>query len=171
MTTKPKPAKALKPKAPHILDPAHPLVALVLAAIKNSKAQRETVEAGEYHVDAIVRVIADVTVGEDVPAEQVNKIEPWTIIALLLDKLPAVKIEDVVAEASALLQIKEQETDLEDRAELMKERAQFVLDTVKPAAVEAVEAMKAATKEMKKGAVKLVDPRIEIVEQDVETIE
>ncbi len=154
-------------KAPHYLDHISPLIALALNGAKSTAPQRETIEAGIYDLDVTLHLTAEIRVGMDAPAKQVNKIEPWTIIALLLDKLPGVKIDDVVAEAEALLKIKEQEAAMEERTGLMKERAQTVLDLIKPAAAEAVDALKDATVAKRKGAVKLMNPTVEVLAETI----
>jgi hypothetical protein len=158
---------ANKLKKVHFLDAMRPALAIALDAIGSTKDQREQVKSGIYDVEATLRIRTVLKVGEDAPVKQVNKIEPWTIIALLLDKLPGTKIDEVIAEADALLQIKEKEEGLRERATAAEERAQHVLDTVKPAAVDGIDAIKEGTKQMRKGAVKVEDVEIKVIDEQV----
>lgn len=153
-----KSAAALKPKP---LDGLDPLVAVVIGALKHNDEQRDSIEAGVYAIDAVVHIKAQVNVSEDAPAKQVNKIEPWTIITLLLDKLPGVKIEDIVAEADALLEVKKKA--VEATAEAAKERAQTAIDLAKEKAQQAVDAIKDSTVQMRKGAVSIRSSEVKII--------
>jgi len=62
------------------------LAASKAIAAKFAKTAREGVEPGTYDVDFNVHVEGTVTVGKDFEQRQVNKAQPWNIIAALLEE-------------------------------------------------------------------------------------
>lgn len=153
--------------APGFLDFLSPHVALLIGGLKGSKEQREQVEEGLYHVTTTLKLTSILSVGADYPTKQVNKLEPWTLIALLIDKLPGTKIDDIVAEAAALMQTKKQD-EVKGKADDAEERAQDALDRIKEQAADAIDVMKGATVQMSKGPVKVKELRVQVLSELVE---
>lgn len=94
-------------------------VLLALGQYKSSDAVRDDVAPGTYDVDAIVHVKGTLTVGEDFTRQQVNKIDPWSMIAVLLDKVNGVTMEAVAKEAQDLL---DNDEGFADHAKDLKKR-------------------------------------------------
>jgi hypothetical protein len=60
---------------------------------------RAGVEAGEYDVDFLVRVVGTLRVGDDYTSHIVSKADPWTLLAVALSHLNNKTIASIVKEA------------------------------------------------------------------------
>jgi hypothetical protein len=143
-SSSPKSSRPKKPSAP--LGTIDPIVALALSGLKAPEHVREQVQAGIYTFDAMLRVTGEITVAADTEAIQANKVDPWTLLVLALDRLPGVAIDQLVDQAEALLARKETGEDvgaLHDAA----------IDAAKTTAQEAIDRIKGQTKAPRKGAV------------------
>lgn len=76
---------------------------LAISKVIKDKAQKEArnqVGPGTYHVDCTVRVSGEIKVGEDYTQQIVAKADPWSLLAVAMDKLNGVTLESIVAEAT-----------------------------------------------------------------------
>ncbi len=120
----------------------NPIVALALSKLftskKDAKAIRENVGVGEYPIDTTVKLVGTMKVFEDHQAI-INAKVPWErLFTVALSKLNGVTIESLVREALA---------------ESLPLDGEVV--TVKDLALIAVQSIKEANTETRKGAVKL----------------
>lgn len=149
-----------KAKTSNPLGTVDPRFAVAIANLSCPKHQRDQLTIGKYPVDVVIHLKGNLSVGEDYESTQPNKVDPWTLIQILLDKCPSVTIADVVAEAEAIVAKKDAVGPGSDKA-----RAEEVLDLIKTKAQDAVDAIKQATKIMKKGPVSFDDAEIEIMSE------
>ena len=94
-------------------------ILLALEKFKAGSKVRETVKAGQYDIDAIVRIVGTMKVGNDHPAK-ISAAVPWQrLVGVLFSKVNGVTMESVVREALAA------GPDLEDE---ISERAQAAVN-------------------------------------------
>lgn len=98
-----------------------------LAVAKCGKAKEiteisQSLGAGTYKVDCIVRVFGTVNKGEDFESVVHMKVPHWKLIATCLNKLNGVTVDAIVREA----------LDISDeQEEVIKERVEAAIDTIK----------------------------------------
>jgi len=126
-------------------------LALALGQLGHAKKHRENVLPGTYTVDETIRLHAVVRVEQDVETRQVNKIDPWTILALALDKLNATTLDTVLAEAQAIIDAKDAKRNSE-------------LKEIKRMVEGKVSGLKDATKIVRKGKVQILTQTVEVVQ-------
>jgi hypothetical protein len=61
--------------------------------------ERDRVLPGKYDIDAIIRVNGTVRIGEDYDQRVVAKADPWSLLAVALNKLNNVTLDSIVREA------------------------------------------------------------------------
>jgi hypothetical protein len=93
------------PETTEVVEVDQGLVARLLAGKLGgiSKKEREEVQPGEYPVDAVLRVVGTVKVGEDYEIHRVEKLDPWFLLYLAIDRLNGVTLERLAEIAAGKL--------------------------------------------------------------------
>ncbi len=86
---------------------------------------RECLTPGLYKVDATVRIKGDMSVAEDYDAHIVAKANPWTLLAMALNKLNGVTIKGLVRAAEELGEVAQKS------GEIIKEQAAAAIAEIK----------------------------------------
>lgn len=80
---------------------------------KLAKVMRKTIKPGLYQVDCMVHIKGELKVCADYEQKQVNKLNPWLLVQVLMDKLNGQTLESVVHETLAR-QVEDDDPDIED---------------------------------------------------------
>ena len=119
-----------------------------------SKEERAALASGEYPVDAVLHVVGSVKVGEDYDIRRVEKLDPWLLLGLAVDRLNGVTLKNLVKIAQGKL----------DAAGKPTKAASTELKGLKTRTDAAIKALKGETVETNKGKV-TVKGHMTIVEQ------
>ena len=126
-------------------------LALAISQLGHAKHHRDNTGPGLYTVDETVRIHAVVRVEADGLTKQVNKIDPWTILALALDKLNPTTLDLVLSEAQAVIDAKDSQRNTE-------------LKEIKAKVEAKIAALKDSTKSIRKGRVQILSQTVEVVQ-------
>lgn len=80
---------------------------------KLAKVMRIGIKPGLHQVDCMVHVKGELKVCADYQQKQVNKLNPWLLVQVLMDKLNGQTLESVVHETLAR-QVEDDDPDIED---------------------------------------------------------
>lgn len=126
-------------------------LALAIGQLAHAKHHRENTGPGLYTIDETVRIHAVVRVEKDVLTKQVNKIDPWTILSLALDKLNDTTLDLVLSEAQAIIDAKDSQRNTE-------------LKEIKAKVEAKIAGLKDSTKSIRKGRVQILSQTVEVVQ-------
>ena len=126
-------------------------LALLVSGLAHAKGHRDAVVPGIYTIEEVIRLRGTIKIGEDSEARQVNKIDPWTILCVALGKVNNETRQVIIREAQGVLDAKDAKVDKQ-----MKE--------MKAAVQKDVAALKEATMIPRKGAVAVLDHKLEVIQ-------
>lgn len=87
----------------NVENPALGLALCKLFGEKEVTKARAMIRAGKYEIDEIIHVKGNLSVGEDYETTSVQKLNPWTLFLIAMNKLNGTTIEAIVDEACAKL--------------------------------------------------------------------
>lgn len=129
------------------------ILALLVSGLAHAKGHRDTMSPGVYTVEEVIRLRGTIKIAEDSEARQVNKIDPWTILCVALTKVNAETRAIIIREAQDILDAKDAKKD-----KAIKELKRVVQKDVA--------ALKAETMAPRKGAVAVLDHKLEVIQVD-----
>ncbi len=96
-----------------ILGDIETFVASKVISKKLVQAVRKNIKPGLYKVDCLVHIQGELKVCPDYQQKQVNKLNPWLLVKVLMDKLNGQTLESIVSETLAR-QVEDDDPDVED---------------------------------------------------------
>lgn len=123
---------------------------------------RDQCDAGDHEIECTLHLRGDLEIEEDTETMQVNKLQPMLLLKLAMDKLNRVSIESLVSEAIEIMETREAAksgktaSDSDDG----EDDADPVMKEFKAATAKAYKKLAKATKQRRRGAVKLTDAEI-----------